>query len=112
MREANSRIDRIASSLPGITKSISSGSQLVSTIAITGMPSLLASATAMSSRLGSTTNSTSGRPSMSRMPERLRCIFSRSRSRRSFSFLVSGLSSSPRRCSSSLSRWIEPLIVT
>ena len=36
MRDANSRMARMASSLPGIGKSISSGSQFVSTIAMTG----------------------------------------------------------------------------
>ena len=47
--EQNKLIDRIASSLPGITWSTPSGSLLVSTIPITGIPSLLASLTAIRS---------------------------------------------------------------
>src|SRR5690606_27910698 len=43
------RIARMASSFPGIMMSTSSGSQLVSTIAMIGMPSLRASDTAMRS---------------------------------------------------------------
>ncbi len=46
--------ERIASSLPGIGKSTSSGSQLVSRIAMIGMPSFLASSTARCSFLVST----------------------------------------------------------
>ena len=40
MRDVMSLIERMASSLPGITKSIRSGSQLVSVMATIGMPSL------------------------------------------------------------------------
>ena len=47
------RMARMASSFPGMTKSISSGSQLVSTMATMGIPSLRASATAMRSFRGS-----------------------------------------------------------
>src|ERR1035438_5901475 len=43
------RMARSASSLPGITKSTTVGSQLVSTTATTGMPSLRASFTAIAS---------------------------------------------------------------
>ena len=78
----------------------------------TGMPSLFASETAMYSFLGSTTKSASGSSSMSRMPSRFFAIFSRSRSMRSRSFLVSGLFSSPRRPSISFRRWIEVRRVT
>ena len=52
--------DRMASSLPGITKSMTSGSQLVSTTAITGMPRRFASVTAMCSFLVSITNTAFG----------------------------------------------------
>ena len=45
MREANRRMARSASSLPGITKSTSSGSQFVSTMPSTGIFSLRASST-------------------------------------------------------------------
>ena len=50
-----SLIERIASSLPGMTKSITSGSQLVSVMAMIGMPSLFASCTAIVSFAGSMT---------------------------------------------------------
>ena len=56
----SSSAERIASSLPGIGKSTSSGSQLVSSTAITGMPSLRASSTAMCSFLVSTTQIAAG----------------------------------------------------
>src|SRR6185503_2210160 len=56
----SSAAERIASSLPGIGKSTSSGSQLVSSTAITGMPSLRASSTAMCSFLVSTTQMADG----------------------------------------------------
>ena len=45
----NSRTERMASSLPGITKSTPLGLLFVSTTPITGMPILLASVTAMRS---------------------------------------------------------------
>ena len=47
--------DFVASSFPGITKSIPSGSQFVSQIAKTGMFNLFASLTALYSTVGSTT---------------------------------------------------------
>ena len=50
----------MASSLPGITYSMTSGSQLVSTTATTGMPSRLASVTAMCSFLVSITKTALG----------------------------------------------------
>ena len=56
----SSSAERIASSLPGIGKSTSSGSQLVSSTAITGMPSLRASSTAMCSFLVSTIQTAAG----------------------------------------------------
>ena len=86
MTRATSVTERMASSLPGMTKSTSSGSQFVSTIAITGMPSLRASVTAMCSFFVSMMNTASGTRSRSWMPERLRSSFSRSRRRRIASF--------------------------
>ena len=56
-----------------------SGSQLVSTTATTGMPSLRASFTALISRVTSITTSAPGSLVMLRMPSRLRRIFVRSR---------------------------------
>src|ERR1035441_5460281 len=50
---ANRRMARSASSLPGITQSTSSGSQLVSTMATTGIPRRRASFTAIASLLRS-----------------------------------------------------------
>ena len=67
--------DLMASSFPGITKSTSSGSQFVSTMATTGMPSLRASLTAMCSRLVSITYTAFGTRSMSWIPARLRSSF-------------------------------------
>src|ERR1700688_852548 len=80
-----SRQLRIASSLPGITTWMSSGSQLVSTIATIGMFSLLASVTAMCSFLQSMTKTAPGSRFMSAMPAKL---FSR-RSRSSFASFAS-----------------------
>ncbi len=60
--------ERMASSLPGMTKSMTSGSQLVSTTATTGSPSLRASVTAICSFLVSMTNTALGRRSRSAMP--------------------------------------------
>ena len=57
-----SLIDLIASSFPGITVSIPSGSEFVSTSAITGIPIFLASRTAIFSYLTSITNKASGNP--------------------------------------------------
>ena len=79
--------ERIASSFPGITWVITSGSQLVSTTATTGRPSLLASVTAMCSFLVSMTKMASGSRSSPRMPPRLRWSFSSSRVWRRASFL-------------------------
>ena len=72
----------MASSLPGMGKSINSGSQLVSTRATIGIFSRLASATAMPSRLTSTRNIAPGSSSMSATPLKLRS--SLISSRRSF----------------------------
>ena len=68
-------IDLIASSFPGITMSIPSGSEFVSTNAITGMPIFLASKTAIFSYLTSITNIASGRPFMSLIPPTLASNF-------------------------------------
>ena len=76
----------MASSLPGIGYCTSSGSTFVSTTATTGMPSLLASVTAMCSFLVSSTNTASGRLVRPRRPPRLRCSFSISRVSRRASF--------------------------
>jgi hypothetical protein len=67
------------SSLPGIGRSIMSGSQSVSRRATTLIPSFRASATAICSRRGSTTSRASGRRFMKRIPRRFRSIFRRSR---------------------------------
>ena len=82
----SSAAERIASSLPGIGKSTSSGSQLVSSTAITGMPSLRASSTAMCSFLVSTIQTAAGTFCMSRRPPRVlvSLIFSRDSCRVSF----------------------------
>ena len=68
-------IDLIASSLPGITVSMPSGSELVSTNAITGMPIFLASKTAIFSYLTSITKIASGSPFISLIPPTLACNF-------------------------------------
>ena len=65
-----------------------SGSELLSSTATTGMPSLLASATAIASLLVSITNRMSGRPPISLMPPSARSSLSRSRVSFSSSFLV------------------------
>src|SRR3989344_1559617 len=64
-----------ASSLHAITYSMGPGSQFVAARAMTGMPSVFASATAMCSRLGSTTMSKPGGLRIERMPERFRSSF-------------------------------------
>ena len=69
---------RSASSLPGITKSMRSGSQSVSTMATIGIPSLRASWTAIISFFGSTMQTASGRRSIFSIPAR---VFSRRRRR-------------------------------
>src|SRR5215210_4757972 len=78
--------ERIASSLPGITRSASSGSQFVSTSPMIGSPSRLASFTAICSLRRSITNSASGWRLRSATPPRLASSFSSSASivRRSF----------------------------
>lgn len=70
---------RIASSLPGIGKSTTSGSQFVSSTATTGMRSFWASETAMCSLLVSTIHSAEGTLDMSAMPPRTRSSLMRSR---------------------------------
>ena len=70
IKEVIKRIDFIASSLPGIGKSIKSGSQFVSIRPAMGMESLRASLTAVSSCLESTTNKTPGKLTISFIPER------------------------------------------
>ena len=77
---------RIASSLPGIGRSIKSGSLSVSISAIVGTPSFLASFTAMCSRRVSMMNIAPGMRSILRMPERLALILSRSRPSVAFIF--------------------------
>ena len=78
---------RMASSFPGIGYWTRSGSQLVSTTAMIGIPILLASETAMCSFLMSMMNTASGSRDMSRIPPRLRSSFSSSLVRMSASFL-------------------------
>ncbi len=87
MRAVTSLIARIASSLPGIGKLIWSGSQLVSVMATSGMPSFLASFTAMSSSAGSIRNTAPGRPFMFLMPPMYSSRRMRSFSSMSVSFL-------------------------
>ena len=98
---------RMASSLPGITYWTRSGSQLVSTTATTGMPSLLASATARCSFFVSSTKTASGRRPMLRMPDRLRSSFSSSRPRISASFLGMASNSPESRM-----RWYSCILAT
>jgi hypothetical protein len=102
-----SSTERIASSFPAIGTVIKSGSALVSTIAMIGIPSLFASLTAIRSFFESTTKSSPGRRVMFLMPARYFVSFSRSRSMRSCSFFVYA-SNSPVSTpdSSSLSRRI------
>ena len=91
---------------------MTSGSQLVSTTATTGMPRMFASLTAMYSCFGSITKSASGSSSISLMPVRFFSSFSFSRSSRSRSFLVRfSLSSCARIASISFKRWIDLRIV-
>ena len=66
---------------------MTSGSQLVSTTATTGMPRRLASVTAMCSFFVSITKMAFGSFSRFRMPPRFRCSFVRSRVIFSASFL-------------------------
>ena len=96
------------SSLPGIGRSIKSGSQSVSSRATTLMPSFRASATAMCSRRGSTTSRASGSRFMWRMPLRLRSIFRRSRVRVEIIFLEYDSACSPSRVLFELLEPLEP----
>ena len=73
-------MDRMASSFAAIGKSTRSGSQFVSTMATSGSLSLRASATALCSRLMSTTNIAAGILSIARMPSKY--FWSRPASRR------------------------------
>ncbi len=107
MTRAISSPERIASSLPGMTYWMRSGSQLVSTTATIGMPSLLASVTAMSSFFVSRMNTASGSFSRLRMPLRFRSSFVSSRPRRSASFLGM-ISNSPE----SRMRWYSFILPT
>ena len=67
--------DLIASSFPGMTVSIPSGSELVSTKAITGIPIFLASSTAIFSCLISIIKRASGRPFICFIPPTLASNF-------------------------------------
>ena len=67
--------DLIASSFPGITVSIPSGSEFVSTRAITGIPIFFASKTAILSCFISTMNRASGKPFISFIPPTLASNF-------------------------------------
>ena len=102
----------MASSLPGITISIPSGSEFVSTRAITGMPIFFASKTAIFSYFTSITNIASGRPFMSLMPPTLASNFVYSFWISTASFLIS-FSILPEEIISSIScnLLMEPLIV-
>ena len=83
--------ERMASSLPGIGYWTSSGSQLVSRMPMTGMPSFLASSIARCSFLVSTTQSALGVFDRLRMPPSDLCSLSSSRFLISSSFLVKPL---------------------
>ena len=72
-------MERMLSSLPGMGKSIVSGSLSVSISATVATPMRRASLTAMCSRLGSTMIMASGSRFISRMPDRLRWILVSSR---------------------------------
>jgi small subunit ribosomal protein S2 len=99
MADAYRLMARMASSLPGTTNSTSSGEQLVSTMAMTGMPSFFASCRAMRSCPTSMTNSTSGSAGMFLMPPRAFSSFAISRRSCRASFLPR-LSSAPVSCRS------------
>ena len=68
------RIDFVESSLPGIGCVKRDGSELLSTRAITGTLSRLASAIAMASLWESITNTAPGRPWRFSIPSKLRCM--------------------------------------
>src|SRR5258708_11150768 len=97
------RTARMASSLPGMTWSISSGSQFESVMAMIGILSLRASVTAMCSLRGSTTKTAAGSRFISAMPPKLRSRRSRSSSRAAASFL--GMWSKPPVSRNSLRSW-------
>ncbi len=105
-------MDLIASSFPGITISIPSGSEFVSTSAITGIPIFFASKTAIFSYLTSITNIASGRPFISLIPPTLASNFVCSFWISTASFFIS-FSILPEEIISSIScnLLIEPLIV-
>ena len=86
---------------------MTSGLQSVSTTATTGMPSLLASVTAMCSRTVSSTKIASGRRSISWMPLRLRSSFSSSRPSMRASFLGMASNSPESRM-----RWYSCILET
>ena len=103
--------ERIASSLPGITKSASSGSQFVSTSPITGMFRRRASRTASASFFMSITTTASGSLRVSATPPRFASSFSSSESVEARS-LDGSRSSCPsafwrrRLCSAAMRSWI------
>src|SRR4029079_18994082 len=101
-----SSIDRMLSSLPGIGKSTTSGSQSVSINATVAIPSFWASLTAFFSFFGSTITRHSGKRFIVRMPSRLRNILRYSRLRDDCIFFeyVSHLASWPLGPSSSSRR--------
>ena len=104
--------ERIASSLPGITYSASSGSQFVSTSAITGSPSRRASRTASCSLRRSTMKTASGWRRMSTTPPRFASSFSSSAVIAMRSFAGSSSScASWLSARSSCSRWMRSEIV-
>ncbi len=104
--------ERIASSLPGITKSTGVGSQLVSTRPMIGISRRLASRSAISSVFRSTITTASGSRCMSATPPRLNSSL-RSSASIVIRSLVGSRSSRPSslRPRSSCSRWIRFLIV-
>ena len=103
----------MASSLPGMIKSIGSGSELVSAIAIIGMPSFLASNTANLSLTVSNITSKSGFPDKFLIPPILESnlSFSLDRSNNSFFERLFAILSSPKILSNSSKRLIELEIV-
>ena len=104
--------ERMASSFPGMGTVIRSGSALVSTIATTGMPSLLASAIAIRSFFASTMKMTPGKRVMFLMPSRFRLSFCCSRSNPNCSFFVkNSYAPSESPCSISFRRRICFLMV-
>ena len=104
---------RIASSFPGMGNAISDGSELLSTMATTGIPSVFASAIAMCSLTVSITKSRSGTPAISLIPPSVRSSLSRVRVRSSCSRLLRPAPSSSPSSSelSSFNRLMDWLIV-